>query len=77
MPVYTGEAVSKKSFQKTSETMAIPLTVAGGIRTVEDVTDLLRAGADKVAINTAAVSNPRILTEAARVYGVTMHRCFP
>ncbi len=64
-----GRSSLKEIVQKTSETMAIPLTVAGGIRTIEDVTDLLRAGADKVAINTAAVSNPRILTEAARVFG--------
>ena len=59
----------KEIVQKTSETMAIPLTVAGGIRSIEDINDLLRAGADKVAINTAAVSDPNFLSEAARIFG--------
>ena len=59
----------KEIVKRTSETMAIPLTVAGGIRTIEDVNGLLRAGADKVAINTAATADPTFLTEAARVFG--------
>jgi cyclase len=47
----------------------IPLTVGGGVRTVQDVRRLLNAGADKVSINTAAVQNPRLVEEAAAHYG--------
>ena len=47
----------------------VPLTVGGGIRTVEDVTAALRSGADKVAINTAAIARPAFLTEAAQAVG--------
>ncbi len=55
--------------QRTAERLFIPLTVGGGIRTVADVTNVLRAGADKVAINSAAVTNPHLLTEASEVFG--------
>jgi len=55
--------------RRTAERLFIPLTVGGGIRTVADVTNVLRAGADKVAINSAAVTNPRLLTEASGVFG--------
>ncbi len=47
----------------------IPMTVGGGIRTIEDVTQILRSGADKVAINTGVVTNPRLITEVARKFG--------
>lgn len=47
----------------------IPITVAGGIRSVDDVRSLLRAGADKVAINTAAIKNPRLITRVAESFG--------
>jgi len=47
----------------------IPLTVGGGIRKVEDVRTMLNAGADKVAINTAAIFNPELVKEAAEYYG--------
>lgn len=49
--------------------LSIPLTVGGGVRTVEDANSLLAAGADKVAINTAAVLNPSILTDMAERFG--------
>ncbi len=55
--------------RKTSEQVFVPLTVGGGIRTVEDVGQLLRAGADKVSINTAAVLNPDIINQVARRFG--------
>lgn len=55
--------------RRAAHDVFVPLTVAGGIRSVEDVTDLLRAGADKVAINTAAVRRPELITEIARRFG--------
>ncbi|MCH9036864.1 MAG: imidazole glycerol phosphate synthase subunit HisF [Chloroflexi bacterium] len=54
---------------RVSEQVFIPLTVGGGVRGVEDVRRILDAGADKVAINTAAVLNPRVIEEAARAFG--------
>lgn len=47
----------------------VPLTVGGGVRTLDDIHALLRAGADKVAINSALVTNPELVTEAAQVFG--------
>jgi imidazole glycerol-phosphate synthase subunit HisF len=55
--------------RRTAEQVFIPLTVGGGVRAVEDVDRLLRAGADKVALNTAAISRPELLTEASRRFG--------
>ena len=54
---------------KTAEKIFIPLTVAGGLRSIEDIRNILRAGADKVAINTAAVNNPELLREATKIFG--------
>ena len=54
---------------RTAAEVFVPLTVGGGIRTVDDIYKLLRAGADKVAINTAAVRQPQLLAEASRVFG--------
>jgi cyclase len=54
---------------RTAEQVFIPLTVGGGVRTVEDVRDLLLAGADKVGVNTAAVARPALLAEAAERFG--------
>ena len=53
----------------TAEQVFIPLTVGGGVRSVGDVRRLLRAGADKVALNTAAVERPALLSEAAEAFG--------
>ncbi|MFD0687074.1 imidazole glycerol phosphate synthase subunit HisF [Actinomadura fibrosa] len=55
--------------RRTAEQVFIPLTVGGGVRTVEDVDRLLRAGADKVSVNTAAIARPEFLREAAHRYG--------
>ncbi len=55
--------------QKTAEHVFIPLTVGGGVRTVEDVEKLLHAGADKASISTAAVARPEVITEITKTYG--------
>jgi len=55
--------------RRTAEQCFMPLTVGGGVRTVEDVRKLLLAGADKVSINTAAVENPEFVREAAQKFG--------
>ncbi|MFI6596701.1 imidazole glycerol phosphate synthase subunit HisF [Nonomuraea sp. NPDC050536] len=55
--------------RRTAEQVFIPLTVGGGVRSVEDVNRLLRAGADKVSLNTAAITRPELLTEASRRFG--------
>jgi cyclase len=54
---------------KTSKEIFIPLCVGGGLRSVEDIREVLRAGADKVAINTAAVRNPQLVERASRAFG--------
>ena len=55
--------------RRTAEQVFIPLTVGGGVRTVQDIDTLLRAGADKVGINTAAIARPEFLSEAANRFG--------
>ena len=55
--------------QKTAEQVFMPLTVGGGINTLEDIRNLLNAGADKVSINTSAVKNPKLITEGADKFG--------
>jgi cyclase len=54
---------------RTAEQIFIPLTVGGGVRTVEDVDRLLRAGADKVSVNTAAIARPEVLREMSQRFG--------
>ena len=54
---------------RTAAAVFIPLTVGGGVRSVDDIDRLLRAGADKVSINTAAIDRPELLREASRRYG--------
>lgn len=54
---------------RTAESIFIPLTIGGGIRTAEDVRMMLRAGADKVAMNTAAVQRPELIAEASAEFG--------
>lgn len=55
--------------QKTAEEIFIPLTVGGGIRTISDIKAVLRSGADKVSLNTAAIKNPSIIKEASEIFG--------
>ena len=55
--------------KRVADAVFLPFTVGGGVRTVEDADELLRAGADKVAVNTAAVDNPGLLGELARRFG--------
>ena len=54
---------------RTADCVFVPLTVGGGVRTVDDAARLLEAGADKVSINTAAIRNPDLVTECARRFG--------
>jgi len=55
--------------ERVSEQVFIPLTVGGGLRSIEDMRRMLKAGADKVSINTAAVQNPKLITEGAEKFG--------
>ena len=55
--------------RRVAEKVFIPITVGGGIRSAEDIREILRAGADKVSLNTAAVKNPALISEAAEKFG--------
>jgi cyclase len=55
--------------EKTAEEVFIPLTVGGGIKTTKDMQRMLRAGADKIGINTAAVQNPKLIADGAKKFG--------
>jgi len=55
--------------EQTARAIFVPLTVGGGVRSVSDVKTLLRAGADKIAVNTAAIKDPSFLTAVARAFG--------
>ena len=55
--------------ERVAENVFIPFTVGGGIRTVEQIDELLRSGAEKVSVNTAAVENPDLIAEAAQRFG--------
>lgn len=64
-----GRATALDVLSRASEQVFLPLTVGGGIRTCEDFRRLLSAGADKIAVNSAAVRNPELITEAALRFG--------
>ncbi len=64
-----GRATTRDMVRRTAETVFIPLTVGGGVRSVADVDALLRSGADKVGINTGAISRPQVLDEIADRFG--------
>jgi len=55
--------------RRVAENVFIPFTVGGGIRTVDDFRMLLREGADKISINSSAINNPRLITDAAEIFG--------
>ena len=55
--------------RRVAENVFIPFTVGGGIRTVEDFRELLREGADKISVNSAAISNPQLISDAAYKFG--------
>jgi cyclase len=65
----SGRETTYEVVRRTAEQVFIPLTVGGGVRTVADVDALLRAGADKVGVNTAAIARPEFLREAAYRFG--------
>jgi cyclase len=64
-----GRAATEGVIARTAEQVFIPLTVGGGVQEVDDVTRLLRAGADKVSVNSAAVRDPSLLTRLAERFG--------
>ena len=64
-----GRATMLATVRETAAHVFVPLTVGGGIRTVADMRAALRAGADKVAVNSAAVRNPRLIAACARAFG--------
>lgn len=66
---HEGRSTMLDVVRRTAEVVFVPLTVGGGIRTIEDVRDTLRAGSDKVGINSAAVRNPELINEAAEMFG--------
>ncbi|MBT0565210.1 imidazole glycerol phosphate synthase subunit HisF [Williamsia sp. CHRR-6] len=65
----SGRATMLDVVRRTADQVFIPLTVGGGVRTVDDVDVLLRAGADKVGVNTAAIARPEVLAEMSRQFG--------
>jgi cyclase len=64
-----GRATLLDTARRTAERLFVPLTIGGGIRSVDDIARTLRAGADKVSINSAAVARPTLLTDAAERFG--------
>lgn len=64
-----GRDTTYKTVERMAETVFVPLTVGGGVRKVEDIRNLLNAGADKVAINSAAVFTPEFVQEASQKFG--------
>jgi imidazole glycerol-phosphate synthase subunit HisF len=66
---HEGRAIMLDVVRRTAEGIYMPLTVGGGVRSLDDIRTLLRAGADKVSLNTAALERPALVTEAARAFG--------
>ncbi len=66
---YRGGLPMRETIAQASEQVFLPLTVGGGMRTVEDFKNMLACGADKIAVNSAAIENPSLITEAAMRFG--------
>ena len=66
---HEGRGTMIEIVERVAKTVFIPFTVGGGIRTTEDFKELLRAGADKISVNSAAVARPELITEAAERFG--------
>ena len=66
---YEGRGLMADVLRRTAESISVPLTAGGGIRSVDDIDMLLQAGADKVSINSAAVRNPELITQASAAFG--------
>ncbi len=64
-----GRGIMLEVVSRTAEQLFIPLTVGGGLRTVKDMRRMLKAGADKISINTSAVQNPDLIRQGAKVFG--------
>src|SRR5205814_2914048 len=66
---HEGRAIMLDVVRRVSEQIFMPFTVGGGIRTLDDATCLIQAGAEKVSINSAAVKNPELVTQVAQKFG--------
>ena len=66
---HEGRGVMLDVVRETAKQVFVPLCVGGGIATIEDFRDTLRAGADKVSINSQAVKNPKLISDAAEIFG--------
>jgi len=66
---YEGRGVMLDVVRETAKKVFVPLTVGGGIKTVDDIRDTLRAGADKVSVNSQAVQNPQLIKDGADIFG--------
>jgi cyclase len=66
---HEGRDIMLDVVRRVADSVFIPFTVGGGIRTVEDMRAILRAGADKIAVNTAAIENPAVISEGAERFG--------
>lgn len=66
---YEERAIIKDIIEKGANEIRLPLTVGGGIRTIEDFREILKSGADKVSINSSAVKNPELITNASKEFG--------
>ncbi|MDE5564100.1 MAG: imidazole glycerol phosphate synthase cyclase subunit, partial [Oscillospiraceae bacterium] len=66
---HEGRGVMLDVVRETAKRVFVPLTVGGGIKTVDDIRDTLRAGADKVSVNSQAVQNPQLIKDGADIFG--------
>ena len=66
---YEGRGVFLDVVRETAKKVFVPLTVGGGIKSVDDIRDILRAGADKVSVNSQAVKNPQLIKDGADIFG--------